>query len=351
MKIIFAIGTRPNIVKIAPLIKAIKKRRVEWRLVHTGQHYHDRMSEVFLRDLDVPLPNINLLAGSGTHANQVARIMTRFERYCLTENPDIVVVVGDVNSTLACALVVSKLDGVKLAHVEAGCRTFDGSPEETNRRLTDMISDYLFCPSESDCRNLIHEGIEALQCHIVGDVAIDSLVHTLPRLNPLIKKPHALLTLHRPANVDDPARLQRILETIIKVAQEIDIIFPIHPRTMDRIKTFGYGDYLKYLSTYPTIGYRKCLGLLMNAKFLMTDSGGLEIESSYLNVPCLTLRTATGHPSTVLSGTNTLVGLDGDKLIEEVHKILEGRGKFMAEKPELWDGKTAERIVSVLLGA
>ena len=343
MKIFFVVGTRPNLIKIAPLLRA-SQEGIEYKLVHVGQHYDWNMSKVFFEELGLPEPDINLGIGSGTHAKQTSKAMIGFEKYCIKESPDVVVVVGDVNSTLGCALAVAKLDGIKLAHVEAGCRAVMNSPEGINRRLVDVVSDYLFCPSERDLANLKSENLTGT---VVGDVAIDTLIRMMPKAKaPDIPKPYALLTLHRPVNVDDPEKLEQILKSINKIAEDIDIVSRVHPRTMNKINEFGFQDYLKRLKTYPPAGYLELLGLLMNAKFLITDSGGLQIEASYLNIPCLSLIESTGHVDTLFNGTNTLVS--ADTIVEESQKIISGNGKYMAEMPKLWDGKTAERIISVI---
>ena len=352
MKLTLVVGTRPNMIKVAPLIWQLKERNdknVKFDLVHTGQHYHDKMSRIFLKDLDIQEPDFNFEVGSKSHAYQTAEIMRKFENYCIKEKPDIVVVLGDVNSTLACALVVAKMKDIKLAHVEAGNRLYDKTSEEVNRVLTDTISDYLFCLTETDRKYLISESKASTQCYVVGNIMIDTLIHKLPKIEVQMQKDHALLTLHRAENVDDPNRLKKILEAIGKVAENINIIFPIHPRTLNRIKLFGYKKYLRPLSVCSPVGYLKFIGLLKNAKFLITDSGGLQVDSSFLDVPCFTLLSATGHFESLIDGTNTLIGIDKDKLLREVDAILSGRRSHTSIKSKYWDGKVAERILNVLL--
>lgn len=352
MKIIFVIGTRPNIVKIAPLIRAIRTRFVEWKLVHVGQHYDYGMSKVFLDDLDISYPNANLGVGSGTHAEQIAMTMMKFEEYCLKEKPDTVVVVGDVNSSLGCALAVSKLKGIKLAHVEAGCRAYDESFEEINRVLIDRVSDYLFCPSEIDRDCALDEGIYSCNCHVVGDVAVDTLLSVLPKVENIPSdEPYALLTLHRPANVDNKDRLHHILEIINEVSKEIRVVFPIHPRTSDRIKSFDLSSFIRnldHLITYSSLGYLKFIKLLKSAKMLLTDSGGLQLEAHVLKVPCLTLDSSTAHTETISCNANTLVGTDRDLIMRSVRAILSGNSPSISDGA-FWDGKVAERIIKQIV--
>lgn len=349
MKIIFVTGARPNFVKIAPLIKAVRALKgIDWRFVHTGQHYDDSLSKVFFNDLSLPIPNINLHVGSGSHANQVAMVMTRFESYCLQENPDVVIVVGDVNSTLACALAVSKLPGTKLAHVEAGCRHFDHSPEEINRVLVDKISDYLFCPTALDQSNALAEGASSTNCYVVGDVAVDTLFSLLPNLKPpTFPDRYALFTIHRPANVDNSKTLKHLLTIAHEISKQIRVIFPVHPRTLKSINRYGLGAYANHLDFCQPLGYIECMAMLKEAQFLLTDSGGLQVEAHFLKTPCLTLDTVTGHMATVRCKANTLVGTDLqtvlsaaiDILYSTNHQILDG---------DFWDGRVAARIITLL---
>ena len=352
MKLTLVVGTRPNMIKAAPLIRQLKERNdknIEFDLVHTGQHYHDEMSRIFFKDLNMPEPDLNLEVGSGSHAGQTAEIMIRFENYCMLRRPNIVIVLGDVNSTLACALSVAKMNNVKLAHVEAGSRTYEKIPEEINRVLTDVISDYLFCLTELDRQHLMSENISPTKCFVVGNVAVDTLIYELPKTEIQMQEDHALLTLHRPSNVDDPNKLEKILRVVGRIAKDIEVVFPVHPRTMNKIKLFGYEKYLKPFSIYPAVGYLKFIGLLKNAKFLITDSGGLQVDSSFLGVPCLTLALTTGHVESLIHGTNILVGTHEDKLLREVNIILSGEKSYVSVRNKYWDGKVAERILNVLL--
>jgi UDP-N-acetylglucosamine 2-epimerase (non-hydrolysing) len=365
MKIISVVGARPNFMKIAPVIRAIDKHNsasksepIEHILVHTGQHYDYEMSQVFFEDLKLPEPDTHLGIGSGSHAEQTGRVMIEFEKALVKEKPDLVIVVGDVNSTLAAALTAAKIP-IPVAHVEAGLRSYDLTmPEEINRLLTDHISDYLFTPSPDANDNLKKEGIPADRVFRVGNVMVDSLLMSksladksdaLSRLK-LSRQGYALLTLHRPSNVDDKESLSRIMAAIGQVSQRLPIVFPAHPRTQKRLEEFDFHFNLTpqfNVSIIPPLGYLDFLNLEMNAKFVMTDSGGMQEETTVLNVPCLTLRKTTERPITVSQGTNTVVWNKTDMIINEAVKILDGRGK-KGKCPELWDGKTAERIVAII---
>ena len=367
MKIIFVAGARPNFMKIAPLIWELKKRQsvlksdtIEYLLVHTGQHYDIEMSNVFFKDLDLPYPDINLGVGSASHAVQTANIMIKFEEVCIKEKPDIIIVVGDVNSTIACTLVATKL-GIKTAHVEAGLRSFDRTmPEEINRILSDSISDYLFTTCEDANENLKREGVSKEKIFFVGNIMIDNLIRyklKAKSLNAhkkygLVKSDYALLTLHRPSNVDEKDFLKEILIAIKEISNYIPIIFPIHPRTKKFINEFGFDNLLasgnSILLTNP-IGYLEFLSLMIDAKFVLTDSGGIQEETTALGIPCLTLRNNTERPVTVNEGTNTIVGNCRDKIISESLKTLKRKNKKQFIIPELWDGHTAKRIINVLL--
>lgn len=349
IKLIFVTGARPNFVKIAPLIKAVRALKgIDWKLVHTGQHYDPILTDVFLKDLSIPAPNINLNVGSGSHANQVASVMTKFELYCLGEYPDSVIVVGDVNSTLGCALAVSKLPGIKLAHVEAGCRVFDHSPEEINRVLVDKISDYLFCPTAHDRSNALAEGAPFTNCHVVGDVAVDTLRSILPKLTYDAPSSHyALFTLHRPANVDNPKALKHLLTIAREIARHIRVLFPVHPRTLRAIKRFGFRQFANHLDFSPPLGYIQCMATLKNAQFLLTDSGGLQVEAHFLKTPCLTLDKITGHMATVACRANTLVGTNLHTVVSAARDILNGRHSQILDG-DFWDGRVAARIVTYL---
>jgi UDP-N-acetylglucosamine 2-epimerase (non-hydrolysing) len=361
LKIINIVGARPNFMKIAPLIREMNKHngRLEHILVHTGQHYDQNMSDNLFRQLEIPEPNINLGIGGGTHAEQTARIMIEFEKVLQQEKPGMIVVVGDVNSTIACSLVAVKL-GIRVAHVEAGLRSFDRAmPEEINRILTDAISHCLFTTEMSGNDNLLREGIAQDKIHFVGNVMIDTLVHCLRTIEHerlpfagLEEGNYAVVTLHRPSNVDDPGILGRILNAFVGIAGTIKLVISLHPRTEKNIRTFGYTSLLAEIGknaiiTGP-IGYLEMLRLNKSARMVITDSGGLQEETTYLNVPCITMRENTERPSTVAIGSNVLVGTDAEALTQNVRAVLTG-GFKKSMVPPLWDGKAAERIVDVLL--
>ncbi|MGO9573049.1 MAG: non-hydrolyzing UDP-N-acetylglucosamine 2-epimerase [Terriglobales bacterium] len=352
MNIFHIVGARPNFMKVAPVMSALKTREhVVQTLVHTGQHYDANMSDVFFEQLGIPAPDVNLAVGSGTHAWQTAEIMTRFEPVLLERQPDIVLVYGDVNSTVATALVCAKL-GVRVGHVEAGLRSFDRTmPEEINRLVTDQLADLLFTPSEDGDFNLQKEGIPAEKIFRVGNVMIDSLVKLLPAAQRQNQNSHpqryALVTLHRPANVDDSVILKRILQSLLEVSRDLAVIFPAHPRTRKRIADFGLpADQLQILDPLP---YLEFLAMQSRATVVITDSGGIQEETTYLGVPCLTLRENTERPVTVSLGTNVLVGRDPDRLRSELSRVLAGQAK-KGTIPPLWDGHAGERIAAVLTG-
>jgi len=343
-------------MKVAPVMNALKTRpHIVQTLVHTGQHYDANMSDVFLEQLGIPAPDVNLAVGSGSHARQTAEIMTRFEPVLLDRKPDLVLVYGDVNSTVAAALVSAKL-GVRVGHVEAGLRSFDRTmPEEINRLLTDQLSDLLFTPSEDADANLRNEGIPAEKIFRVGNVMIDSLVKLLPAAqsqshNGLRHPPpqrYALVTLHRPANVDDATILKRILQSLLEVSEDLAVVFPAHPRTRKCIADFGLqAGRLQILDPLP---YLEFLALQSRATVVITDSGGIQEETTYLDVPCLTLRENTERPVTVSLGTNVLVGRDPGKLRSELSRVLAGQSK-KGTVPPLWDGHAGERIAAVIAG-
>jgi UDP-N-acetylglucosamine 2-epimerase (non-hydrolysing) len=346
------VGARPNFIKVAPVMNALKTRKhVVQNLIHTGQHYDANMSDVFFEQLGIPAPNVNLAVGSGSPAWQTAEIMTRLEPVLLDGKPDVVLVYGDVNSTVAAALVGAKL-GVRVGHVEAGLRSFDRTmPEEINRLVTDQLADMLFTPSEDGDINLQKEGIPAERIFRVGNVMIDSLVRLLPAAqrqnrNRLPER-YALVTLHRPANVDDGEILQRILQSLLEVSQDLSIIFPAHPRTRKRIADFGLqADQLQIVAP---LSYLEFLGMQSRATVVITDSGGIQEETTYLGVPCLTLRENTERPVTVSLGTNVLVGRDPEKLRSELSRVLAGNAK-KGTIPPLWDGHAGERIAALLAG-
>jgi UDP-N-acetylglucosamine 2-epimerase (non-hydrolysing) len=348
--IIHVVGARPNFMKVAPVLRALSHRPgVNQTLVHTGQHYDANMSDVFFSQLGIPAPDVNLAVGSGSHAAQTGEIMVRFEPVVLEHKPDIVLVYGDVNSTIAAALVCAKL-GVRVGHVEAGLRSFDRSmPEEINRILTDQLADLLFTPSEDGDVNLEREGIPASRIHRVGNVMIDSLVRLLPSASSSaaagVRKPYALVTLHRPSNVDHGDTLRQILTCLIEVSGELSVIFPVHPRTRKRIGEFGLNvDQLTLADPTP---YLEFLALQRDAAVVITDSGGIQEETTYLGVPCLTLRSNTERPVTVTMGTNVLVGPDPVRLRKELNKVLRGEKK-RGVIPPLWDGQASERIADTL---
>ncbi|MGD0414453.1 MAG: UDP-N-acetylglucosamine 2-epimerase (non-hydrolyzing) [Terriglobales bacterium] len=350
MHVFHIVGARPNFMKVAPVMNALKTRKhVIQTLVHTGQHYDANMSDVFFEQLGIPAPDVNLAVGSGTHARQTAEIMTRFEPVLLERQPDLVLVYGDVNSTVATALVCAKL-GVRVGHVEAGLRSFDRTmPEEINRLVTDQLADLLFTPSEDGDVNLQKEGIFAEKIFRVGNVMIDSLVKLLPAAqlqnrNGLPER-FALVTLHRPANVDDSIILKRILQSLLEVSHDLSVIFPAHPRTRKRIADFGlHADQLQILDP---LSYLEFLAMQSRATVVITDSGGIQEETTYLGVPCLTLRENTERPVTVSLGTNVLVGRDPEKLRSELARILAGEAK-KGTIPPLWDGHAGERIAALL---
>ncbi len=360
LKIVNVVGARPNFIKIAPLIRAMNKTdgRIEHILVHTGQHYDDDMSDTFFSQLKLPNPDINLGVGSASHAEQTAKIMIEFEKVLLKHSPKIIVVVGDVNSTIACSLVASKL-GIKVAHIEAGLRSFDRSmPEEINRILTDAISDYLFTTEQAAEENLRREGISSEKVFFVGNVMIDSLQFCLSQIreNPLpfdgIKEgEYAVVTLHRPSNVDNPTILKDILSSLKEISLQIKLVMPIHPRTLSNIRAFGLIDELESISTNAIItgpiGYIEMLLMNKSAKMIITDSGGLQEEATYLGIPCITLRKNTERPVTLSLGTNVIVGTDRALLRSYFEKIMANDFK-KGQIPPLWDGKAAERIVRIL---
>lgn len=359
MHILNVVGARPNLMKIAPLIEAMRKQpRIHQQLLHTGQHYDDKMSQIFFDELSLPRPDIYLGIGSGSHAEQTARVMLAFEKILLDDRPDVVVVVGDVNSTLACAITAAKL-WIPVAHVEAGLRSFDRQmPEEINRIVTDALSDYLFTTSRDANENLQRENIPQEKIFFVGNVMIDTLLKHRDKARLLHTPAHfgldaghyALLTLHRPSNVDDPVVLSGLLDALIEIQQTLPILFPIHPRTRQRLQEFGFSERLASapaLHLVEPLGYLEFLDLMMHARLVFTDSGGIQEETTILGVPCLTLRENTERPITITEGTNALVGTDPARLLHETQMVLETGGKA-GRTPELWDGRAAERIVQIL---
>src|SRR2546428_6840825 len=358
LKIINVVGARPNFMKVAPIVAAMKRREQEFTplVVHTGQHYDAAMSDSFFRDLELPEPHVYLGVGSASHAAQTAAIMERFEPVAIKEKPDWVMVVGDVNSTLACALVCAKL-GVKVAHVEAGLRSRDRTmPEEINRLLTDQIADLLFTPSRDADENLRAEGIPQERIRCVGNIMIDSLFKHLARATESTIReqlgvgagPYAVLTLHRPSNVDERKTFERILEALEQIEQRVPVIFPVHPRTRKTIAEFGFGariERAKGLRLIEPLGYLDFLSLYSGAHLVLTDSGGIQEETTVLGIPCLTLRENTERPITVEMGTNTIVGSDPEKITTAAFAALDGSRSSSHRVPPLWDGHTAERIL------
>lgn len=354
------VGARPNFMKIAPIMDEMaKRRRFEITLLHTGQHYDASMSKSFFDDLGIPKPDISLGVGSGNHGEQTGKIMIEFEKVVMREKPDLVIVVGDVNSTIACGLVAVK-HGIRLAHVEAGLRSFDRSmPEEINRILTDQIADVLFITEKSAEANLLREGIDKEKVHFVGNVMIDTLMRHLNLaqestiLDDLNVEPQSfsVLTLHRPSNVDSEENFTDIFSALQELQTHLPIVFPVHPRTKKRLGEFGFHKSFAetpHLFVVEPLGYLDFLKLLSEAQFVLTDSGGIQEETTVLGVPCLTIRENTERPVTVEVGTNTIVGCHANRILSESEKILRGQTK-KGRRPELWDGKAAQRIVDVLL--
>lgn len=409
LKWILVAAARPNFMKIAPLMRAIAAHnrlngnRIRPLLVHTGQHYDDNMSDAFFRDLNIPAPDIHLGIGSGSHAEQTGRVLVEFEKVLLRETPALVIVVGDVNSTMACALAAVKLH-IPVAHVEAGLRSFDRTmPEEINRLVTDAVADYLFTPSPDGDANLLHEGVPKEKIFLVGDIMVDSLLFNLERAKKtdILKRlglsrasagadtgsadaareasgsaaseiaPYALLTLHRPANVDSPETFGRILQGLRLVAGRIPIIFPIHPRTRKQIAAFGLEEAFRFhdggaaslvslpveeersegrpgrIHCFEPLGYLDFLNLMAHARIVLTDSGGIQEETTVLDIPCVTIRDTTERPITLTEGTNVLVGDDPEKIAAAAERALSGQSR-RGRCPAIWDGHTAERIVSIL---
>ena len=358
MRLLYVVGARPNFMKVAPLMRETARRgsRFEQVLVHTGQHYDFNMSEVFFKQLGMPAPDHFLAVSGGNHTEQTAHTMLKLHGVNDEVSPDLVVVVGDTNSTLAAALVAAKYP-VPVAHVEAGLRSRDREmPEETNRIIVDHISDYLFTPSRDGNENLASEGIPSEKVFFVGNVMIDSLVTCLDMVPPIPAIPgaelqaheYAVLTLHRPSNVDEPGQLRSILGAIAKIAERSKVVFPLHPRTRARIEAAGMGDLLKPLTVVEPLGYLDFLSLTRSANLVLTDSGGLQEETTYLGVPCLTLRENTERPVTVTDGTNSVIGTNPDRIVAEAMDALENRHREPRKVPALWDGHTSERILDVL---
>ena len=358
--IILVVGARPNFMKIAPLYDELKSRGISQLLLHTGQHYDQNMSKVFFEDLGMPEPDIYLGIGSGSHAEQTAKVMVEFEKVCNEHNPSMVVVVGDVNSTVACSLVSAKL-WIPCAHVEAGLRSHDREmPEEINRLVTDAIANILLTPSPDGSENLRLEGVVEDRIKFVGNIMIDSLMNNLDRAKEStihsdlgIKDNHyAVLTLHRPSNVDDQESFTQIISALEEIGPKIPLVFPIHPRTNNRAEEFGLKQRLESIPNIiltPPAGYLDFVSLMAGSRMVLTDSGGLQEETTALGIPCLTLRENTERPITVTEGTNTIVGNSTDAIISAANDILESGGKA-GRIPKLWDGNTASRIADELIG-
>ena len=365
-KVLLIAATRPNFMKVAPIFNYVRNNKVNFdvKLLHTGQHYDDKMSKVFFDQLNLPTPDINLSVGSNTHTKQIAEIMVKFEDYVLDCKPDIVLAPGDVNSTLACSLVCSKLR-IPLGHIESGLRSFDSDmPEEINRIVTDRISDYLYTPSVDANENLIKEGVSEDKIIFVGNIMIDTLKDQLREIDKidlinhmgLYPKKYMVLTLHRPSNVDNKQVLESLIHNLLTLSSDKPIIFPIHPRTKNNILNFKLEKYFNFNNTIQlnkinaidSLGYQEMLSLVKNSQCVITDSGGLQEETTYLKVPCFTVRENTERPITITSGSNNLVGLSRDLLIEKYNE-LDSLNYNNYELPKFWDGQTSIRIVNHLI--
>ncbi len=355
LKIIHVVGARPNFMKMAPVYRALQKHKVKQFIVHTGQHYSQNMSDIFFKELRIKEPDINLQIGSGSHAKQVAAIMHAFEDVVLKEKPSLVLVYGDVNSTVAAALVSAKL-GVPVGHVEAGLRSFDMTmPEEINRIITDQLASLHFIPSKDAHANLLREGINKKKIHFVGNVMIDTLITfsgsiMKPRPEHIPFETYGVLTLHRPSNVDDPKKLKAVMAELHKAGAKVPLIFPAHPRTkamLDRMKNFALDK--RKIHLIEPLGYTDFLNLVYHAEFVITDSGGLQEETTYLKKHCFTLRNNTERPVTVTEGTNILIGEDFDLLHKKVGEALKKPASERKKAPARWDGKAGERIAKIIV--
>jgi len=359
IKIISVVGARPNFMKIAPIHRELQKfiPQVNHLICHTGQHYEEKMSKVFFNDLQLPKPDYYLGVGSGSHAVQTAKIMIEFEKVLIIEKPDLIIVVGDVNSTIACTLVAKKM-GIKIAHIEAGLRSFDmNMPEEINSILTDRISDYLFVTEQSGLENLKNEGIDNNKVYFVGNTMIDSLIYYQNKISQsnfldkskLKKNEYVLVTFHRPSIVDNEESLKKLIGFLNKISRRKKVIFPIHPRTMSSLKEFSLDNYFsKNIILTEPIGYIDFQDLVKNTSLVITDSGGIQEETTFLGIQCITLRTTTERPITVDIGTNQLIGVEFEKAEKASLDVLSGNKKE-GKIPKFWDGKSAERITNILL--
>lgn len=361
MRVDLIVGARPNYMKVAAVYRALQPyaKAITPRLVHTGQHYDEKMSDIFFRELELPQPDIYLGVGSGLHGEQTGKIMIAYEQAIVTDRPDLVLVAGDVNSTMACSLVAVKLH-LKVGHIEGGLRSRDWSmPEEINRIVTDRVADYLFTTSRDADENLRQEGIPAERIYFVGNTMIDSLYYYLPKIAQrqtlqqynLQAGQYILVTLHRPANVDDARTLVGILEVLIQLQEKLPVIFPMHPRTRKMLREYGLEEWIsrsKQLHITEPLGYLDFLKLETEAKLVLTDSGGIQEETTVLGIPCLTLRENTERPITIWEGTNELVGCDPQRILSRAQAILDGEVK-KGKIPELWDGHAGERIAQILL--
>ena len=360
MKIFLIAGARPNFMKIAPIARALDKNsEIKYKIVHTGQHYDRNMSDIFFEELGIRQPDYNLGAGGGTHARQTAKIMVEFEKICESYRPDMIIVVGDVNSTLACSIVAKKMQ-IEVAHVEAGLRSFDlAMPEEINRMVTDSISDLFFITEEQGMTNLIKEGKNPDRLHFVGHVMIDNLFYQLEKLKKMdtsgfstdkfkqMNSIYGVVTLHRPSNVDNKKTLKRIIKTLTRISETAPLIFPIHPRTRKNMESFHIKPGNNIKLTEP-LSYMEFLNLWKNAKLVLTDSGGLQEETTALGIPCLTIRKNTERPITVIQGTNELMGTSDKKILQAFDKIIADEWKN-GHCPEFWDGHAADRIMRIII--
>lgn len=359
-RLLLVAGARPNFMKIAPIVRALQSDgRLAFDIVHTGQHYDREMSDVFFEELGIPKPDFHLEAGGGSHSEQTAKIMTAFEKTCLQKRPDCVLVVGDVNSTLACSIVAKKMH-IPVAHVEAGLRSGDTRmPEEINRLVTDSISDWFFATEPAGVENLLREGKEPGAVFFVGHVMVDNLFYQRDqlacreksamestRIKESLASGYGIVTMHRPSNVDHPDCLRGILEALGTLSERLPLVFPVHPRTRGNIERFGIRVSERICLTRP-LPYMEFLNLWSDARMVLTDSGGLQEETTALGIPCITMRENTERPVTVSEGTNQVVGTDPDRIIEAAEAVLDGRWKT-GRRPELWDGHAAERIVDQL---